>query len=210
MLLRNRCAVGQTEGVNVTVTTLDGEPMSADATSIAVGSELRIAAAFRASAIDDASGVRTTVEAKYVPDAGRYVLRSVSLSAARDDVDEQELRRVSTQELVQTAVPQCIALQLDDKPDAPWMLASELSATEGRIIPEWLTAEVVKRGTSETRMETITILYGVSALAGLPPVKAVQAELGVPHRTASDWIGKARKAGYLEGMNYHVGRQHNG
>lgn len=49
-----------------------------------------------------------------------------------------------------------------------------------------------------------------AALAGLPPVKAVQVELGVPHRTAADWIYKARAAGRLEGMSYTPGRQADG
>lgn len=59
-------------------------------------------------------------------------------------------------------------------------------------------------------MDVIEILYGTAALAGMPPVKVVQAELGVPHRTASDWIKKARTAGRLEGMSYIVGRQADG
>ena len=59
-------------------------------------------------------------------------------------------------------------------------------------------------------MDVIEILYGTSALAGLPPVKAIQTELGVPHRTASDWIKKARVAGRLNGMTYIVGRQADG
>lgn len=56
-------------------------------------------------------------------------------------------------------------------------------------------------------MEVIQVLYGASALAGLPPTKTVQIELGIPHRTASDWIGKARTAGYRKGMSYTPGRQ---
>ena len=34
----------------------------------------------------------------------------------------------------------------------------------------------------------------------------IQQELGIPHRTASQWIIDARKAGRLEGMNYNAGR----
>jgi hypothetical protein len=60
------------------------------------------------------------------------------------------------------------------------------------------------------RMDVIEILYGAAALSGLPPVKAVQVELNVPHRTASDWIKKARDAGRLKGMSYSVGRQADG
>jgi hypothetical protein len=52
-------------------------------------------------------------------------------------------------------------------------------------------------------MESIKLLYGVAALAGLPPAKLIQEELGIPHRTASAWIIAARKAGRLSAMNYH-------
>jgi len=101
------------------------------------------------------------------------------------------------------AIPHCVAVRLEHG----WFTVAQLSATEGRIIPEWLATEVVKRGSKTDRMEAIQILYGASALAGLAPTKFVQLELGVPHRTASDWISKARAAGYLKGMSYTPGRQ---
>lgn len=56
-------------------------------------------------------------------------------------------------------------------------------------------------------MEVIQILYGASALAGTPPRRFVQTELGVPPRTGSDWTSNARSAGYLKDMNYTPGRQ---
>ena len=83
---------------------------------------------------------------------------------------------------------------------------ADLTAGEGRIIPQWMASAVVKRGMKDERMEVIEILYGAAALADLPPTKAVQVELDVPHRTASDWIAKARAAGRLKGMNYTQGR----
>ena len=134
--------------------------------------------------------------------------------AIRPDVELNNLtlRLLPIQSIMQAAAPQCISLSLDaeDDPRATWTTASELSATEGRIIPQWLAKEVVKHGSKGERMDVIEILYGTSALAGLPPVKAIQTELGVPHRTASDWIKKARAAGRLNGMTYIVGRQADG
>lgn len=182
--------------------------------TLPVGSALRIAPAFDASATDDASGIETTIRARYSIVAGRYVIGEVVNRALRPDVEVNNLtlRVVPIQGIMQSAAPRCIALTLDaeDDPQATWITASELSNTAGRIIPHWLAAEVVKHGNKAERMDVVEILYGTAALAGLPPVKALQAELGVPHRTASDWIKKARAAGRLNGMTYIVGRQADG
>ncbi|CDK02003.1 hypothetical protein MIC448_980010 [Microbacterium sp. C448] len=115
-----------------------------------------------------------------------------------------------TQAILQTAIPHCIALQLSDSDDGAWITVADLTASDGRVIPEWMAEAVVKRGMKAERLDVIEILYGTAALAGLPPVKAVQVELGVPHRTAADWIYKARAAGRLEGMSYTPGRQADG
>lgn len=65
--------------------------------------------------------------------------------------------------------------------------------------------------TARTESFIVTSVLPRSMVAArLPPVKAVQRELEVPHRTASDWIMRARKDGRLEGMNYAVGRQAEG
>ena len=184
-----------------------------DAT-LPVGSGLRIAPAFEARATDEHSGVETTIRARYADAAGRYVIDEIVNRVIRPDVELNNLtlRLLPIQSIMQMAAPRCIALTLDadDDPRATWTTASELSATEGRIIPQWLATEVVKHGNKRERMDVIEILYGASALAGLPPAKAIQTELGVPHRTASDWIKKARAAGRLNGMTYIVGRQADG
>ena len=194
--------------------TPDGEPMTWQHATLPVGSALRIAPAFTARASDDESGLETTIRARYEASEGRYVIGEVTNRSVRPDVEvnNRALREVPIQAIMQAAAPQCIALTLDaeDDPAASWITASELSSSEGRIIPTWLAQEVVKRGSKAERMDAIEILYGTAALAGLPPVKAVQTELDVPHRTASDWIKKARAAGRLEGMTYIVGRQADG
>jgi len=69
---------------------------------------------------------------------------------------------------------------------------------------------VVKRGVKDELWEVIEILYGTAALADLPPVKLIAAELDVPERTASDWIQKARAAGWLARLASNVGRPANG
>lgn len=175
-----------------------------------VGSALRIAPEFVASVVDEDAGVETTIEAHYNTDEGRYIVTTILNHATRPDFDHQALRRTASAAIVRAAVPNCIAVRLSDEPDSNWTTIADLTSAEGRIIPPWMAATAVKRGMKDERMEVVEILYGAAALAGTPPVRAVQVELDIPHRTASDWIKKARDAGRLEGMTYTVGRQADG
>ncbi|WP_237739338.1 hypothetical protein [Microbacterium yannicii] len=192
--------------MTVDVQTLDGKPMSADSAVRPVGSALRIAPGFIASSVDDSTGIATTIEAQYDEDRGRYVVRSILSRAVRDDFDEVKLKHAAPQAILQVAVPHCVALLLDEDPDAQWTSVSDLTQGEGAIVPEWMASAVVKRGMKEERWEVIEILYGIAALADLPPVKLIARELSVPERTASDWIQKARASGRLVGIASNVGR----
>jgi hypothetical protein len=196
----------QDEEVRIDVTTPDGTPMTADAATEPVGSALRIAPAFVATTVNEDTGIETTLEAHYAADEGRYIVTTIVSRATRPDFDQRALRHTAAQAIVQAAVPHCIALRLTDAHDDTWTTVADLTTGEGRIIPQWMAAAVTKRGMKDERMDVIEILYGAAALADLPPTKAVQVELDVPHRTASDWIAKARAAGRLKGMNYTQGR----
>lgn len=209
-----RRAVRQTREVKVDVKTLDGQPVTWREATQPVGSALRIAPAFVATTIDAALGVETSVTAQYVREHGRYVIKRVLNSAARDDVEVNfaTVTKVGLQSIVQAAAPRCIYLTLDDEADlhAAWLSVEELTTAKGRLIAPMVAAEVVKHGGSEVRMDVVEVLYGSAALAGLPPAKLLQQELGIPHRTASQWIINARKAGRLDGMNYNAARPASG
>ena len=206
MLIRS--AVRHTEGVKVDVYTLNGEKMTWRAATQPVGSALRIAPGFTARAVDVAPGMNAHLEAHYSAEEGRYLITRFELSTDGGEITHRALRLVSIETIMRAATPHCIALSLDDGP--PNMSAHELTTTEGRILPAWLAEQVVKRGNRDERMEAIEVLYGIAALSGNPPVQAIQQELGVPHRTASDWTKKARAEGRLAGMSYIVGRQADG
>ena len=136
--------------------------------------------------------------------------RRSSTARSLTDFNEDRLKHAAPQAILQVAIPHCIALQLDDSPDAKWTTVADLTTADGRIIPPWMAQAVVKRGMKDERWEVIEILYGTAALADLPPVKLIALELDVPERTASDWIQKARAAGWLVGMTSNVGRPANG
>ncbi|WP_239525906.1 hypothetical protein [Microbacterium sp. B35-30] len=186
--------------------TPDGKTMSAEAASQSVGSALRIAPAFVATAVDEATGVETTIEAHYSAVRGRYIITTIVNRAIAEDFNEDRLKHAAPQAILQVAIPHCVALQLHEDPEAPWTTVADLTTAEGRIIPPWMAQAVVKRGMKDERWEVIEILYGTAALADLPPVKLIALELEVPERTASDWIQKARAAGWLVGMTSNVGR----
>jgi len=192
--------------VKVDVKTLDGKVMAADAATEPVGSALRIAPGFVATAVDEATGVETTIEAHYLPERGRYVVTTIVNRAIALDFSEERLKHTASQAILQTAIPHCVSVQLDDDPSAAWTTIAELTTSEGRIIPPWMAQAVVKRGVKDERWAVIEILYGTAALADLPPVKLVSLELDVPERTAQYWISSARAAGWLVGMASNVGR----
>ncbi|HEX5858690.1 MAG TPA: hypothetical protein VFY91_11340 [Microbacterium sp.] len=135
-----------------------------------MGSSLRIAPAFVATGTDDETGLETGLEAHYRRDAGRYIVTTIVNRSVTDDFDPEALRRVVTTPILQAAIPHCISIYLFDE----WTTVAKLSATEGRLIPVSIAAEVVKRGAEDARMDAIEIIYGAAALAGLPPVQAVQ------------------------------------
>lgn len=208
--MHKRRAVRQTREVKVDVKTLEGNDVTAEYASQPIGSALRIAPAFVATTTDDELGIETSVTARYVREAGRYMMKRVTNSACRDDVEVNypTVAKVRLLAIVQTAAPRCIFLTLDDEADAKalWISVDQLTTAKGRILAPAVAAEVVKRGGGEARMDVVELLYGSAALAGLPPAKLIQHELGIPHRTASQWIIDARKAGRLEGMNFNAGR----
>ncbi|MFD1492702.1 MULTISPECIES: hypothetical protein [Microbacterium] len=196
--------------MKVDVKTLEGGKVTWRVATQPVGSALRIAPGFVATTTDDALGVQTSVTTHYEQAEGRYVIKSVTNTATRDDVELNypTVAKVGMQAIVQAAAPRCIFVTLDDEndPKAKWLSVDQLTTAAGRILPPLVAAEVVKRGGGDARMEAVELLYGSAALAGLPPAKLLQQELGIPHRTASQWIIDARKAGRLEGMNYNAGR----
>jgi hypothetical protein len=196
--------------VKVSVKTLDGTAMTAQAATTPIGSALRIAPAFVATAMDDDAQIETTLEAHYNATRGRYVITTIVNRALSDDFNEDKLRHTAPQAIVQAAIPHCISLLLDDAPGGAWITVANLTTTEGRIIPLWMASAVIKRGMKDERWDVIEVLYGTAALSDRPPVKLIALELDIPERTASDWIKKAREAGRLVGMTSNVGRPANG
>ncbi|MFB8385558.1 hypothetical protein ACFC3F_00280 [Microbacterium sp. NPDC055910] len=200
--------------MKVDVKTLDGQPMAQQEATVVVGAALRIAPGFVATTLDDPGGIETTIEAVYSRTQGRYIIRAVITRAVdpERELTPGNLRQLVVQQILQAATPRCIALTLDDlgDPAARWLTLADLTRTEGKIIPAWMATEVTRRGWSEERLLVVQLLYGAAALSGQPPLQLMTIELGIPHRTAGDWVKRTRDKGYLEGLTYFTGRQADG
>jgi len=154
-------------------------------------------------------------------DRGHYYLlvwyRILYHLLAGREITGTELRQVRLAEVVQAASPHCVTFALGDG-ETTAITAAEVTATDGRRLPKWLADSLATTAESralpepartearEARLDAVQLVYGVAALTGQPPAKAIERELGAAPRTAAHWIRLARNAGRLEGLGYAAGR----
>lgn len=188
-----------------------------------IGTALRIVPRFHVTAEDDHTRVGTTLDVEYGPAEGRYLVRTAttwSLSGA--EITANELRQVRVAEIAQLASPRCVAFTLDGDDTAGELITAADVSASGSLLPEWLSRTITSTLSStattaqaraelrEARLDAVQLVYGVAALTGQPPAKAIERELGMQPRTATHWISQARRAGRLDGLGYAVGRPHHG
>lgn len=188
--------------------TPDGQRMTWRHATLPLGSALRIAPAFTATATADEIQVESTIEAVYSPEAGRYRITATRHRATNDsgEITPTVLRQVRLGELLSAAVPYCIAVEFEKKQAT----VHDLLGRNERILPTWMAEAAAKSGPTADTLELVQLVYGIAALAALPPMRAVALEMGIAERTATHWITKARAAGLLDGITYAVGRQPDG
>lgn len=189
--------------------TPDGKTVTAKQATLPLGSALRIVPAFTATAVADDIPIETTISASYSPNAGRYRITNTAHQAVGDaaEITPTVLRQVRLGELLSAAVPYCVAISDEGIGHGT---VRELLGAGGRLLPEWMVTATAKAGPTGETLEIVQLIYGVAALSAQAPMRAVATELGIPERTATHWITKARNAGLLDGITYAVGRQPNG
>jgi hypothetical protein len=195
--------------VKIDVRTPEGKRVTATQATHALGSALRIVPAFTATATAEDISIETTIDASYSTPAGRYRITRTAHRAVgtTDEITPTVLRQVRLGEILSAAVPHCVAV-VDDQIGRGTV--HDLISSGKRLLPEWMSAAASKAGPTADTLEIVQVIYGVAALAGQPPMRAVANELGIPERTATHWITKARAAGLLDGITYAVGRQPDG
>ncbi|HWT33586.1 MAG TPA: hypothetical protein VN107_07460 [Microbacterium sp.] len=204
--------------MKIDVRTPEGNPVSWQDATHPIGTALRIVPRFTVDAEDDHTGLGNTLDVEYDPAEGRFVIRQAAVrSLTGAEITGTELRQVRLAEIVQQASPHCVAFALDDDSNGA-ITAADVAASDQRLLPQWLTdslaalpegrnlPEPARTEAREARLDAIQLVYGVAALTGQPPAKAIERELRVAPRTAAHWIHLARKAGRLEGLGYAAGR----
>lgn len=189
--------------------TPEGKPVTAKQATLPLGSALRIVPAFTATAVAGDIPVETTISASYSPSAGRYRITNTVHHAVGDaaEITPTALRQVRLGELLSAAVPYCVAIS--DETIGHGMVR-DLLGVSGRLLPEWMATAAAKAGPTGETLELVQLIYGIAALSAQAPMRTVATELGIPERTATHWITKARNVGLLDGITYAVGRQPNG
>lgn len=187
--------------------TPDNSPVTLSHATIPVGSALRVVPTFVATTVDDGP-VQTAIEARFHADAGRYLVAAVTNRASEDrgEITGTVLRTVRIAEIMQAATPHCIAIESD----AGASTVGELTTRQDAILPPEYAKLARRLGPKQDTLELVRLVYGVAALTGRPPTKAVEDEFSIPRRTAIHWISKTRDAGLLDGISYAVGRQADG
>ncbi|HKT56873.1 MAG TPA: hypothetical protein VJR25_08880 [Microbacterium sp.] len=216
--MRKRDAVRQTKEVKIDVRTPEGNKVGWQDATHHIGPALRIVPRFTVDAEDDQTGLGNTLDVEYDPVEGRFVIRQASVrSLTGTEITGTELRQVRLAEALQQASPHCVAFTLDDDSNTA-VTAADVAAEDQRLLPQWLAAtlaelpegrnlpEPARTEAREARLDAVQLVYGVAALTGQPPAKAIERELGVAPRTAAHWIHLARQAGRLEGLGYSAGR----
>ncbi|MBO1740725.1 hypothetical protein [Leifsonia sp. TF02-11] len=195
--------------MKIDVRTPDGQHMTWQHATLPLGSALRIAPAFTATATAEDISVETTIHTRFDTDAGRYMVTATAHRPIEPaiEITPAVLRQVRLGELLSAAVPYCVAV---DDNDLGTGTVRELRGEGERLLPAWMTEMIAQAGPTANTLEIVQLLYGIAALAARPPIVAVAAELGISERTARHWIGKARRAGLLDGIRYTVGRQPDG
>ncbi|HRP99134.1 MAG TPA: hypothetical protein PK781_01590 [Terrimesophilobacter sp.] len=194
--------------MKIDVRTLEGQRMTWKHATLPLGSALRIAPTFAATATADDISVETTISAAYSADAGRYRITAAAHRAVGTtmEITPTVLRQVRLGELMSAAVPHCVAVEFEGKQRT----LRDLLDTDGRLLPQWMAQAAATAGPTANTLELVELVYGVAALAALAPTRAVATEFGIPERTASHCVTKSRKAGLLDGITYAVGRRPDG
>jgi hypothetical protein len=102
--------------------------------------------------------------------------------------DRQIARRVVIHELTRAAVVASAWHERRTQAESGQVTIDLLADRDPRDL------ELIKlRGPVPGSLEQMAFVYNLAAIVGLPPVRQVELELGLPHSTASAWIRKAKE-----------------
>ena len=139
---------------------------------------------------DDLAWLQISLDVHFEPTVMRYVLHGMAL---RRDVPELELtgtvlRTVPVHELMRSAT-----LKAKVKPLDP----ANFKICEAREFVPSDIESLLKQGPNRQTLEVVARHYRVAEVVGLKPAVYIQNFLGIPYPTVSNWISRAKAAGYF-------------
>lgn len=138
----------------------------------------------------------------HAPEA-RLVPYFVGLEA--DEVRGTSLREVRVLECLQFAARYAIYLPMEDNDDeyvslVEAMIGSSESLTFGVRTNDEQGIHARDAGPKDWVLRNVAFTYQLAQLCSRPPAQAVASEFGIPARTASRWIARAKAEGHLIGL----------
>ncbi len=139
---------------------------------------------------DDFAALDVKLEVRYEPLVMKYVLHGLTFVRDTPDVEVTGtvLRTVPVHELLKRATSKARV-----KPLLPGDFKSQEAGSFGPSDPNSLVAQ----GPSDETLLSIARHYRVAEVIGLKPALYVQSFLGIPYPTVSNWISRAKTAGFF-------------
>jgi len=138
----------------------------------------------------DLPGIWVSVDVHFEPTVMRYVLHGMAIE--RDDpaieLTGTLLRTVPIHELMRSATQQAKVKPLDR--------GNFKICPAGEFVPTEIES-LIQQGPSPQTLEVVARHYRVAEVIGLKPAAYIQRFMGIPYPTVSNWISRAKAAGFF-------------
>lgn len=169
----------------------------ADAKIEVGGPALRVVPNFKFEVVDDDQDFNVQMWVEFDRSHMQYQVGQLTITSLHGagGVTGTMLRQVRVLDYLRMGARHGIFVQTGDEIRS----LAEMFGT-GRFFGREGAAGIRQMGPTDAVIGTVGLIYVSAHLASTPPAKAVQDELGLPPRTATNWISKARERGWMRGL----------
>jgi len=135
------------------------------------------------------------VELELDRDQGRYKLTRLSVSEP-SGIASADLHRYSVPKIVSAVASEAVVIDLDEAGLGPGGLTS-MNGFLAQLDLNGNREKIAAEGPTSDTLALVALTYTYAWVVGLGPNEAVTSLLGVPKRTATRWIARARSDGQI-------------
>ena len=145
------------------------------------------------SALEEGQEAIATLRLEYAPATGRFEVAAFGLDRADHslEISGAFFRTVQVHAIARVGIPAAVPTWAIDLTT----LRSLRSRGGLRSFPEFVLSD------TDTMLLT-ALIYRIAEISGENPAQAVADSIGLKQRTATNWIGRARAAGYMESTDH--------